>query len=161
MRKGSQPLLSSPAALASPTVQLLLQNRSNIAGPARHRPRQYLDNHPTSWNLESQLKNTNDQLVQAATQARNAVRTDLVSAQTTASQLKREVSTWKARRWKSRIARCVTTPSPAKRTPIARSTTDSCNDTASSTRRPALPPATYRWSIQAQISDQPSSPIRC
>jgi succinoglycan biosynthesis transport protein ExoP len=88
----SQPLLSSPAALASPTVQLLLQNRSNLQAQLDTARDKYLDNHPTILDLESQLKNTNDQLVQAATQARNAVRTDLVSAQTTASQLKGQVS---------------------------------------------------------------------
>ena len=89
--ESAQPLLSSPAALASPTVQQLLQNRSSLQAQLDTARDRYLDNHPTVLNLESQLKNTNDQLQQAATEARNAVRTDLVSAQATASQLKAQV----------------------------------------------------------------------
>lgn len=88
----AQPLLSSPAALASPTVQQLLQIRSNLQAQLDTARDRYLDNHPTVLSLESQLKNANDQLVKAATEARNAVRTDLVSAETTASELKAQVA---------------------------------------------------------------------
>ena len=88
----AQPLMSSPAALASQTVQQLLQKRSDLQAQLDTARDRYLDNHPTVVNLESQLKNTNDQLQQAATEARNAVRTDLVSAEATEAQLKAQVS---------------------------------------------------------------------
>jgi capsular exopolysaccharide synthesis family protein len=88
----AQPLLSSPAALASPTVQQLLQHRSDLQAQLDTARDRYLDNHPTVLSLESQLKNTSEQLKQAATEARDAVRTDLVAAQATVNELKAQVS---------------------------------------------------------------------
>src|SRR4029078_3764464 len=69
----------------------LLQNRSSLQAQLDTARDRYLDNHPTVLNLQSQLQTATDQLVQPANEARNAVRTDLVSAQTTAAQLKAQV----------------------------------------------------------------------
>lgn len=83
----AQPLLSSPAALASPTVQQLLQHRSELQAQLQSARDRYLDNHPTVERLTSELKNTDDQLNRAATQARNAVRVDYLAAQSAESSL--------------------------------------------------------------------------
>jgi capsular exopolysaccharide synthesis family protein len=87
----AQPLLSSPAAQASPTVQQLLQRRSDLQAQLDTARNRYLDNHPTVVRLQSQLKIADDQLKQAATEARDAVRTDYLAAKTATEQLQAQV----------------------------------------------------------------------
>jgi capsular exopolysaccharide synthesis family protein len=87
----AQPLLSSPAALASPTVQQLLQHRSDLQAQLQSARDRYLDSHPTVVRLTSELKNTDDQLNRAASQARNSVRVDYLAAQSAESSLRARV----------------------------------------------------------------------
>jgi capsular exopolysaccharide synthesis family protein len=89
----AQPLLSSPAALASPPVQELLNRRSELQAQLDSARDRYLESHPTVQRLTSQLKNTNDQLTLAATQARDSVRADFVAAKAAEQRLRSQVGT--------------------------------------------------------------------
>ena len=88
----AQPLLSSPAALASPPVQELLTRRSELQAQLDGARDRYLDDHPSVQRLTTQLKNTNDQLTRAATQVRDSVRADYVAALAAEKRLRARVS---------------------------------------------------------------------
>ena len=87
----AQPLLSSPAALASPTVQTLLSRRSDIQAQLDSARDRYLGDHPTIQMLTSQLNDINQQLTRAATEARNSVRAEFVAAQAAEQTLRARV----------------------------------------------------------------------
>jgi capsular exopolysaccharide synthesis family protein len=87
-----QPLLSSPAALASPVVQQMMNRRSEVQAQLDEARERYLGDHPTVVRLTSQLNDLDAQLRRAATEARNAVRAEYVAAQTSESSLKAQVS---------------------------------------------------------------------
>ena len=87
----AQPLLSSPAALASPTVQTLLSRRSDIQAQLDSARDRYLGDHPTIQMLTSQLNDINQQLTSAATEARNSVRAEFVAAQAAEQTLRARV----------------------------------------------------------------------
>ena len=87
----AQPLLSSPAALASPTVQALLSRRSDIQAQLDSAKDRYLGDHPTIQTLTSQLNDINQQLTRAATEARNSVRAEFVAAQAAEQNLRARV----------------------------------------------------------------------
>jgi capsular exopolysaccharide synthesis family protein len=87
----SQPLLSSPAALASPVVQDLQKRRSELQAALDTARGRYLGDHPTVVNLASQLHDMDVQLNRAATEARNSVRADYVAAQAAESSLRSQV----------------------------------------------------------------------
>jgi capsular exopolysaccharide synthesis family protein len=89
----AQPLLSSPAALASPVVQELQKQRSEIQAGLDAARGRYLDDHPSIVRLTSQLHDMDVQLNRAATEARNAVRAQLVAAQAAESSLRSQVRT--------------------------------------------------------------------
>jgi capsular exopolysaccharide synthesis family protein len=87
----AQPLLSSPAALASLPVQELLNRRSELQAQLDSAKDRYLESHPTVQRLSSQLSTTEAQLTRAATQARDAVRADYVAARAAEARLRAQV----------------------------------------------------------------------
>jgi capsular exopolysaccharide synthesis family protein len=88
----AQPLLSSPAALASPVVQQMLNKRSEVQAELDSARGRYLADHPTIVRLASQLNDLDAQLKRAATEARNSVRAEYVAAQASAASLQSQVS---------------------------------------------------------------------
>lgn len=87
----AQPLLSSPAALASPVVQDLLKRRSEVQADLANAKERYKDDHPTVQRLNLALQDINSQLTVAATQARDAVRAEYVAAKTAEDRLYSQV----------------------------------------------------------------------
>jgi capsular exopolysaccharide synthesis family protein len=87
----AQPLLSSPAALASPVVQDMQKQRSEIQAALDTARGRYLNDHPSILRLTSQLHDMDVQLNRAATEARNAVRAQFVAAEATESSLRSQV----------------------------------------------------------------------
>jgi capsular exopolysaccharide synthesis family protein len=87
----AQPLLSSPAALNSPVVQDLQKRRGELLTSLENARERYLDDHPSVQRLSQDLATVNAQLTEAASQARDAVRTQLVAAQTSENELRQRV----------------------------------------------------------------------
>lgn len=87
----AQPLLSSPAALASPAVQRLLARRSELRGELESSRERYLADHPTVVRLEGDLRSLETALIDAAGEARNSVRTDFIAARAAEQQLQSQV----------------------------------------------------------------------
>jgi capsular exopolysaccharide synthesis family protein len=86
-----QPLLSSPAALASPVVQRLQTRKSEVEAELENARQRYLGDHPAIQRLEADLANVDAQLTQAANQAREAVRADYVAARAAEQSLQAQV----------------------------------------------------------------------
>jgi capsular exopolysaccharide synthesis family protein len=89
----AQPLLSSPAALASPVVQELQKQRSAVQAELDAARGRYLDDHPSIVRLTSQLHDMDAQLNRAASEARNSVRAQLVAARAAEASLRSQVGT--------------------------------------------------------------------
>jgi capsular exopolysaccharide synthesis family protein len=87
----AQPLLSSPAALASPVVQELEKRRSEVQASLDDAKSRYLGNHPSVQRLTSDLQNINVQLNTAARQAREAVRAEFTAAAASEQRLRQQV----------------------------------------------------------------------
>jgi succinoglycan biosynthesis transport protein ExoP len=92
----AQSLLSSPAALSSPVVQNLMNKRSDLQAQLLTARARYKDDHPTVQSLTSQLQTTNELLTQAATEARNSVKTDYAAARAAAQALQGQVDSLEA-----------------------------------------------------------------
>lgn len=90
--ENSQPLLSSPAALASPAVQQLLMNRSQLQGELQGAQERYLSDHPAIERLEGDLRSVEYALKRAATEARNSVQTNFIAARSTEEGLQSRVN---------------------------------------------------------------------
>jgi capsular exopolysaccharide synthesis family protein len=87
----AQPLLSSPAALASPIVQDLAKRRSEAQSALDDAKTRYLGDHPLVQRLTSNVQNIDAQLTTAATQARNSVRAEYTAAASSEERLRAQV----------------------------------------------------------------------
>ncbi|WP_082836088.1 GumC family protein [Croceicoccus bisphenolivorans] len=94
--ESAKPLLTSGAVQASPTVQQLLQRRSELAARLETLRGRYLDDYPEIVQLQNELDAVDRQLTEVANTIRNGVRSDYEAALQTESNLRNQVAALQA-----------------------------------------------------------------
>ncbi len=89
----AQPLFSSQAVLASPTVQSLMQRRATLQAELDSARDRYLPDHPAVTRLRTELQATETSLNRAANEVRNSIRANYQASAAAEGDLRQQVNT--------------------------------------------------------------------